>query len=202
MSTMLIAVPTFENVNTETFESIYNLKIPGGVNSNLKFIKGYDCAKARNRIAKISQNEKYDYVFMVDSDVVLPENALLELFKFFDTFSGMIIGYYPRKNEPDQSEVYKNGWGYPIENRMSIEHLKQSKADLIRIQGGGLGCALIRVSVFDQLDYPYFKYIEYPDGEGLSEDLYFCEELVKRNIPIYVNPKVGCGHVKKRIIEC
>ncbi len=200
MYKILIAIPTFENVATETFESIFNLEKIQGVKTDLRFVKGYDCAKARNSIAKISQNEKYDYVLMVDSDVVLPSNTLERLVHWIDL--DFVMGYYPRKDEPDSSEVYKLGWGYPIKNRLSISELKNSEADLIRIQGGGFGCAFMKVSMFDKLKYPYFKYVEYDNGDCLSEDLYFCEEAVKASFKLYVDPKLACSHVKKTIIKC
>ena len=31
----------------------------------------------------------------------------------------------------------------------------------IQIHGGGMGCALIRASVFDRLDYPWYDWVNY-----------------------------------------
>ena len=50
---ILIAVPTFENIKPECFKSIYGLTRPEGYVLYFDYVSGYDCAKARNQIAKI-----------------------------------------------------------------------------------------------------------------------------------------------------
>ena len=49
---ILIAVPTFENIKPQCFKSIYGLKRPIGYDLYFDYVSGYDCAKARNQIAK------------------------------------------------------------------------------------------------------------------------------------------------------
>ncbi len=200
MTKILIAIPTFETVSTETFESIFNLEKIPGVEIELRFVKGYGCAKARNEIANISINEKFDYVLMVDSDVVLPKNTLerIKLWVGFD----IVLGYYPKKYESSMSEIFKLGGGYNKETQMTIAELKNIEADLVQIRGGGFGCAFIKTSLFNKLRYPYFVYVEYEDKTCLSEDLYFCEQVNKANVRVYVDPKLGCDHIGKKIVKC
>ena len=76
---ILIAVPTFETIKPECFKSIYGLTRPEGYNLYFDYVSGYDCAKARNQIAKNSMAGHYDYVLMVDSDIQLPSDALIRL---------------------------------------------------------------------------------------------------------------------------
>jgi hypothetical protein len=66
---VLIAVPTFETIAPECFKAIYELQ---GDDLTFDFVRGYDCAKARNEIAKKALNGGFDYVLMVDSDIVIP----------------------------------------------------------------------------------------------------------------------------------
>lgn len=199
MTKVLLAVPTYENVTTETFKSIFDLEKIPGVDFELRFVKGYGAARARNLIAKIGQNEKFDYIIMIDSDIVLPKNALIEFSKWGDF--DFIAGYYPRKDDASITEVYKCGFGYPKENRITVDELKNSQADLIEIQGCGFGCVRIKTSLLDKLEYPYFKYVEYPDGDILSEDLYFCDKVIKTRTHLYLNPKIGCWHVGKKVVR-
>lgn len=76
---ILIAVPTFEYIKPECFKSIYGLTRPEGYILYFDYVAGYDCAKARNQIAKNSMSGNYDYVLMVDSDIQLPADALVKL---------------------------------------------------------------------------------------------------------------------------
>ena len=93
---ILIAVPTFENIQPEVFKAIYNLKSEHEL--HFDFFKGYDCAIARNEIAKTAQAKHYDYVLMVDSDTIIPEDTL-EL--MLEDPVDVCLGVCPRKNTKD-----------------------------------------------------------------------------------------------------
>ena len=58
---ILIAVPTFENIKPECFKSIYNLINPKDYLLYFDYVKGYDCARARNEIAKLAIEYNFDY---------------------------------------------------------------------------------------------------------------------------------------------
>lgn len=196
---VLIAVPTFENISPETFKSIYDIeKIPGW-KFDFQFVKGYDCPRARNHIAHIAQEQKYEFVFMVDSDIILEPYCLQYLLQLEDD---VVLGYYPRKNEPDKTDMFKPGHlNYMPEDRYSIEEIKNSEYDRIQINGGGFGCACIRTEIFNKLEYPYFCYVNYSDGNLLSEDLYFCSKATAAGYKIYLDTRVGCKHIAKKIIN-
>ena len=68
---ILIAVPTFETIYPDTYQSIWNLD-KGENEVDFEFVRGYDVATARNRIAQMAVDRNADYVLMVDNDVVLP----------------------------------------------------------------------------------------------------------------------------------
>lgn len=211
METILIAVPTFENIYPDTFKSIYGLD--GGEHEMLfDFVRGYDCATARNRIAQMALDEKADYVLMVDNDVVLPEDALINL---LDEPKDVCLGYYAHR---DIDNIYRgrtsvcklimpNGqkyYNYPLDSEYTAEelkNLKNQKKFKIQIHGGGMGCALIKTSVFNKIQYPWYDWVNYKDcNRGmLSEDLYFCEQCKKNGIEIYTDSRVGCGHMLRHV---
>lgn len=201
---ILIAVPTFENIAPETFKSIYDLEKIPGVNFEFEFVKGYDCAVARNAIIKKAAEGLYSYVLMVDSDIILPKDAITNL---LSDNKDVVLGYYPRKDESEISEIFRLGNGYSGENRITISELVNAENILMPINGGGFGCAFIRMNLFNRINQTIntnkpscFNYITYPDGDRLSEDLYFCS-LVRRNgIPIYVDTRVRCKHIGRIVI--
>lgn len=208
---ILVAVPTFENIYPDTFKAIYGLDC-GSHDVVFDFVRGYDCATARNRIVRRAQEEKADYVLMVDNDVVLPEDALLNL---LDDPQDVVLGYYAHR---DSDNLYrgktcickllrpdgKKYHNYPLESEYTAEEVKAMRdaGDFrIRIHGGGMGCAMIKVDVFDRISYPYYDWVNYADGNRgmLSEDLYFCEQCKKQRIPIYTDTRVACGHLLRHI---
>ena len=93
---ILIAVPTFETIKPECFKSIYGLKRPDRCTLYFDYVSGYDCAKARNQIAKNAMAGNYDYVLMVDSDIQLPQDTLINL---LECESDIALGWYYRDSD-------------------------------------------------------------------------------------------------------
>lgn len=209
MAKILIAIPTFENIYPDTFKAIYDLDVSGhGV--EFEFVRGYDCATARNRIARIALDRGVDFVLMVDNDVVLPKDALQNL---LDDRKDVTLGIYAHR---DVDNIYRgrtcvckiydeNGnkhFNYPIESEYSeqeIRTLRENGQYKVQIHGGGMGCALIMTEVFRKTKYPWYDWANYKDGRMLSEDLYFCENCRKKNIPIYTDTRVVCGHMLRHV---
>ena len=209
MAKILIAVPTFENIYPDTFKAIYDLDVSGH-EAEFEFVRGYDCATARNRIARIAIDRKTDFVLMVDNDVVPPADALQNL---LDDSRDVTLGIYAHR---DGDNIYRgrtcvckvydeNGnkyFHYPLESEYSeqeIKALRESGQHKVQIHGGGMGCALIRTDVFSRTKYPWYDWANYRDGRTLSEDLYFCENCRKRGIPIYTDTRVVCGHMLRHV---
>lgn len=206
---ILIAVPTFENIYPDTFKSIYDLDVSGH-DTEFEFVRGYDCATARNRIALMALDKKTDYVLMVDNDVVLPKDALINL---FDDPKDVCLGFYAHR---DADNVYRGRtcvcklyaedgtkhFNYPLESEYKAQELAELKENgeyKIHIHGGGMGCALIKTSVFERIKYPWYDWVNYKNKAMLSEDLYFCEQCKAKGIPIYTDTRVNCGHMLRRI---
>ena len=186
---VLIAVPTYENILPDTFKSIWDLEKLPGVVCDFEFIKGYGAAKARNDISKIAIDKGYDYVLMIDSDMIVPKKALTYM---LEDLPDICLGLYPKKNTRfKEVEIFKLGDGDFVHLYKYEEIPNVPKID---IKGGGFGCALINTEVFKNLKYPYFKYVEYENGALLSEDLYFCDEAGKAGYSILADTRVRCGH--------
>ncbi|MCR5091025.1 MAG: hypothetical protein K6C08_16115 [Oscillospiraceae bacterium] len=204
---ILIAIPTFENITPDTYKSVYDLD-RGEHELLFEFVRGYDCATARNRIAQRALDLGTDYVLMVDNDVVLPRDTLLKL---LDGAEEVNLGFYAhrntdnryggrtclcRLNQPDGTPYYN----YPLESEYTPAELKamaESGEKKIHIHGGGMGCALIRTEVFRKVPYPWYDWVNYGDlNRGmLSEDLYFCELCRSYGVKVYGDVRAGCGHL-------
>lgn len=210
---ILIAVPTFENIFPDTYRSIWKLD-KAGHDIDFEFVRGYDCATARNKIVKMALDGNYDYVLMVDNDVVVPETALKDM---LDEPVDVCLGYYAHR---DNDNLYRgrvsackysdpNNYGfpyinYPLDSEYTGEEmlsLRRQGKKKIRIHGGGMGCALIRTEVFRKLEYPWYDWVNYADANQgmLSEDLFFCERCKQAGIPVYTDARAGCGHVLRHV---
>ena len=212
MAKVMIAVPTFETIYPDTFKAIYDLD-KGDNEVSFDFIRGYDCATARNRIAQKALDMKVNYVLMVDNDVVLPKDALINLLSHKEN---VCLGYYAHRGTDNiyhgNTCICKlrdaNGtayFNYPLESEYiakELHALESSGTFLIQIHGGGMGCALIKTDVFRTLKYPWYDWVNYESKGVLSEDLYFCEGCRKAGIKIYADTRVNCGHMLRHVQYC
>lgn len=211
MARVLIAVPTFENITPDTFKALWDMD-KGGNECLFEFVRGYDCATARNNIVRVAMGKNADYVLMVDNDVTPPLDALVNL---MGDGVDVVCGYYAHR---DADNVYRGRtclckllmpnneyyFNYPLESQYTADELhaiRDGGDHLVRIHGGGMGCILINMRVFRKTAYPWFDWVNYPDdAQGmLSEDLYFCEQLKMAHVPIYADTRVACGHLLRRI---
>ena len=189
--TVLIAVPTYETISTETYKALWELDTGGEV-AMFESVKGYDCALARIKMCEKAQEYRAEWLLMVDSDTVPPQDALANM---LEMNVDVCIGYYQHKHKKQgETCLWKYGnWSsrYMAKELHALDAMGTHK---LRVQGGGLGCALLRVSVLDKLPKPWFKWEVRPDGTETGEDIYFCNLCKKHGIEIYADTRAACGH--------
>lgn len=202
MPRVLIAIPTFESVYPDTFKALWEMD-KAGCECIFEFVRGYDCPTARNNIVQLAQKLGADYLFMVDNDVTVPSMALRDLMA---DGVDVVMGYYAHRDktngETDKTNVCKRGeMNYTMQyTGAEMAALRAKGEHLVRVHGGGMGCILIDMSVFDRISYPYYKWTDYGNGKMLSEDLYFCEQCRMRGIKVYVDTRVQCGHMLRYLL--
>lgn len=187
---ILIAVPTFENIQPEVFKAIYNLN-KCGHDVRFDFMRGYDCAVARNNICKIALAEQYDYVLMVDSDTIIPPDTL-EL--MLDPPVDVVLGVCPRKNTKEGKTAMIKLGDISYHDSYYYSELPENR---IQIKGGGFACALIKTTALTLMDYPWFQYVTNQDYSTLSEDFYFASQCNMYGIDVWMDPRVRCGHLAR-----
>lgn len=198
---IFIAVPTFETIYPDTFKSIYGLN-QAGQDVVFDYMRGYDCAQARNNIAEQALNENADYVLMIDSDMVLPNDILVNM---LDDPKDVCLGVCAIRNHENvytgEVSAYKLG-EFNYNKRYTDDEINKLMADgknRIKIHGGGMACAFINTNIFETLKYPWFKTVDYANKTSLSEDLYFCSLCKEAGIDIYLDTRVRCGHVFRHV---
>jgi len=211
MAKILIAVPTFETIYPDTYKSLWDLD-KDGHEVMFEFVRGYDVATARNKIAGRAMDLETDFVLMVDNDVVLPKGALKLL---LEDAMDVNLGYYAHRDTDNiyrgktcicklKDENGKEYYHYPLESEYSAEEMHgmaESGTTKIEVHGGGMGCALISTDVFRKTSYPWYDWVNYGDANKgmLSEDLYFCSLCRTSGIKIYADVRVGCGHMLRHV---
>lgn len=187
---ILLAVPTFEHIQNDVFEALYAMD-KCGHDIDFKYVPGHDCARARNIIADMAVGGGYDYVMMVDSDTLIPKDALKNM---LDPATDIVLGVCPRKNTKKKETALCPITHPDLKKSLTYDELGTERIELCV---GGFACALIRTEVFYDLMYPYFKYETHDDRSVLSEDYYFCQKAYASGFQIWADPRVKCGHLTK-----
>ena len=198
----LIAVPTFENIYPDTFKALWDMDKP--CECDFEFVRGHDCATARNKIAQMAIDGGYDYLLMIDNDVTPPKDALANL---LEDDLDVVSGYYAHRNKDNDETIVTNLCKVGELNYMTQWDGDELRAELakgntvIRIHGGGMGCILIKRHVFERISYPWYDWVNYRDPKRsmLSEDMYFCERCGAEWIKMHADTRVACGHLFRRI---
>ena len=186
---ILIAIPTNKYIEPETFKSVYDLDVPDGYQTDFQFFYGYQIDQIRNLIAEWAM--RYDYLFSVDSDIVLPKDTLVKMINADkDIISGMYIQRIPGTHT---LELYIDTGNGGCTN-IPIEDIEGE--GIVEIVACGMGCALIKGEVFRTLDYPHFYYQSALDHKDtVSEDIYFCKKAREQGFSVWADETIRCEHI-------
>jgi len=207
MVSVMVSVPTFGgSVKSACAEAIGNAvdravgdhDISRVVHHN---VTGYDVARARNMMARAALEEEVDYLWTVDSDVIVPEHALSTLLSHG---ADVVTGWYVRgSSDTGMTPVVPEGSTSFMDSMTAAEVAEFAAAGVhaLPAKGNGMGCALFRTSAFGQVPRPWFRFVDHDDGTALGEDYWFCHQLASAGKMLLVDPSVGCGHIHDRILE-
>lgn len=130
---------------------------------------------ARIAIAEHAQNDHAEFVFYLDDDTAPPHFALMRLMKILDENKDAAVaaGIYFTKTTPTMPVVGRKDGGGPSWDWKLGDVFD---ADIL-----GTGCMLVRTSVFDHIQRPWFKVQNevQPNGDmkKASDDVYFLRKV-------------------------
>lgn len=186
MANIVLGMPTMGTVDAKTFESLF--KIWRDDNKVFPLMTEYSLVyMARDNIAKrMLENPDAEYLWFVDSDIVVPQFALRSLIK---ADKDIVSAVYPYKS--DQEGVV--GFG------LDLKKLEEPGECLQQIGRCGMGCCLIKRKVLEDV-FNTYKSAFAPMGE-LGEDFSFCERAKVLGYEIYMDWSIKCSHVGKKVFE-
>jgi len=191
---ILIAIPTNKNIESDTFKSIYDLKIPDGYKTQLEFFYGYQVDQIRNLIAEWGKN--YDFVLHVDSDIVLPNDTLQRLISYD---KDIVSGVYVQRNDENRPEIFLDN---PQTGGLDHAILDGLPHGLVQVGGCGFGCVLVKGEVYRALEYPHFLYKSAIDHKNtISEDTYFCQKARAAGFEVWADTSLMCDHIGQRVFR-
>lgn len=162
--------------------------------------------EARNNLVTTFLATSTEWLFWMDADMILPKETIVELFKVAEEKKAKIVTgiYYQRKGknlpvlwsrgvETENSGLSGEGSPKSKVNKYCGAFMfpHPDKKDPFPIHAAGFGCVLVHRSVFETLDYPWFKFIK---GQ-CSEDFYFFVNAKEAGFTAWAVPTLKIGHI-------
>lgn len=193
----IIALPHTGSFPWWTTMSLLGMRPPRGHSAIYHMISNCLIYDAREKLVRDMKKQKKDWVLFIDSDMVVP-NDMLE--RMLSHNLPIVAGMAFKRIPPFQPCWY---------SKLEIENYGTDKAmpkletvvefpdkGLMRVEGAGLACCLIRKEVFEMIEPPYF----FPQI-NVGEDLSFFYKVKQKKIPVYVDLEIDVGHVADMPIQ-
>ena len=167
-----ILVPTRDMVYSHFSYSLGNLiktTTQMGINVHLFFDASTILINQRERLIQQAIEVKSEWALWLDSDMMFPSTTLLRLLSHNQD---IIACNYMKRSHPFKSVTFMdtNDW----ESWVPI----QSEDELLTAEATGMGCLLMRTSVFQKLNKPYFEYTYEPKTKDwIGEDFTLFKKL-------------------------
>jgi len=154
--------------------------------------QGLPIDRSRESLVEQALREGCEWVFFLDSDVVLPPNGLQILFGCAYPFISALYG-----SKHGTTAVWRKVREHGNERYVAIPLHELTSRPVFTEPNIviGLGASLIHRSVFDRLKRPWFKWTQGLEDGGVSEDFYFCEKCSAAGISIYIRTDIKCRHL-------
>jgi hypothetical protein len=184
---ILVAVPMNRPVEFRVFESFLKLaNLRGEHEYSFALTQNSLVYDAREALAQQFLKSECDALMFIDSDM---------------TFHPQSIEFLARHNKPFvTAKAFKRVSPYQpcFYNKIEILDNKEIYLEspveygegLLRIDGAGMACALIRRECFEKIEAPYF----FPTN-NLGEDLSFCLKLKNAGVEMFVDLTLQFGHL-------
>lgn len=188
MLKIAVGIPTIGAMSAKTTKSLMEM-----MNLPYEFIPifqyGAYVSVNREHIVEAARKVKADYLLFIDHDMKFYNVTIDLLIKHNKDIVAALYNYRFQPITPMVKMFGHNGG-------VILAKTKDIPDEPFKVAGIGMGCCLIKMSVFDKLGTPYFP-MKY-DEKGFvirSEDIGFCEKARDAGYDIWCDPTLSVGHV-------
>jgi hypothetical protein len=179
---LAILVPTRDIVHTQFAFSLAQLMKTNtelGIETFLFFDSSTILLNQREHLIDKAKEINADYVLWLDSDMVFPSTIATRL---LNHKKDIVACNYNRRTAPIKTVAYTDISDWESWVPMLIE------SGLIKVQGVGMGCMLMKTTIFDKIEKPYFNFsYNKEQNDWLGEDFNLQEKLRNAGYEIFID---------------
>lgn len=185
---ILVAIPhNYPMIDTEFFRNFIKI-ICQYPYVNYMLYSALTIDLMRNKIAEVAVKDKFDYVLMLDSDMIYPHDIIQRLLDHKKDIVGGL--YFLRRVTGTEPSIWNKS---KVNDK--YESIKRGRG-LLEVDFVATGGILIKTEVFKKIGWPFFK-IKYFDGRFKTEDVYFCEKAKAAGYKLYADTDLVYRHLVK-----
>lgn len=151
---------------------------------------------AREEMAKAALEKDCDYLFMIDDDMIAPDDLFERLYA---DDKDIVAPLAFTRNFPHKPVMYSciEGWDPVIqrEHFTNFAVMKYPKDRLVQCDAVGFGAVLIKTEVLKKMERPWFM-----NPYKTGEDINFCYQARKVGAQTWMDTRIKLGHVSHPII--
>lgn len=151
---------------------------------------------AREEMAKAALIHKCDYLFMIDDDMIAPDD-LFE--KLYAAQKDIIAPLAFTRNFPHKPVIYSCREGWDSVNKAhgftNYSVMNYPKDKLFECDAVGFGAVLIKTDCFKKMPEPWFM-----NPYKTGEDINFCYEAKKYGFMTWMDTRLKLGHIGHPLI--
>jgi len=215
MRDVMLAFPHAGEVKTEFMLSVFDAcTAPDSRVGELRdFRTGPALAQARNQISRIFLDSPYEWLWMLDSDMIISAAtlpALLaaaspEVMPVLGAMCFIQAGPVQGQEIPNLYEAVRD----PRDGRFTFKSLERfPMGPPFRVAATGGACLLVHRSVFKRIEEadPSYRGLWFAEltaeGYAFGEDFSFCMRCSQAGVPVHVHTGVQVAHTKSAVIGC
>jgi len=185
---ILLGIPCYRTILVRTSDTIINT-LKANPEAEHCFMNGVFVHENQNNLVELAKEKKATHLFLVEHDMVFEADTLGRL---LEQDKDVICAPYSGRCLPREPLVYQKGADGEL-YMMSYDIFPKKP---FKCYGVPTGCTLIKMSVFDKLEKPYF-FFEY-DKKGkmlMSQDIYFSKKVNEAGLECWADPTIPVIHI-------
>ena len=182
---------------TAFWTCLFGLKVPPG--SRIAMTQGASVAENQNIGARrMLENPDAHWAWIIGDDHTFQPDTVYHL---LDRQLDFVSPLCAMRHPPFGPSVFKQG-ATPEDGWPPLTWDDIPTEDLLEVDATGLAGALVRRSVFEKIQDPWFE-VGSPsnDRQRFGEDLYFCKKARQAGVRIWLDPTVQVGHMTTVVLD-
>ena len=177
-----ILVPTRDTVHSQfsyCLAQLYKTTSELGIETFLFYDSSTILLNQRERLLEQAKKVNSDYVLWIDSDMMFPSTTAVRL---LEHNKDIVACNYTKRTKPLKTVAYTNlnDWNSWLP--------MVTQDELVKVEGVGMGCMLMKLDIFEKIQKPYFEFRYKEDTQDyFGEDFILLGKLREQGYDVYID---------------